>query len=84
MPKKCYVYMGVEEPETLSLGLAQSHSFRTIATILRRVPSTMSRKHARNAMSEPYSCPHSAHPSGGPRARQPWQARKLVAPWLWR
>jgi IS30 family transposase len=46
--------MSAEERETLSLGLARGHSLRTMATVLRRAPSTVSREHARNAMSARY------------------------------
>jgi IS30 family transposase len=40
--------MSVEERETLSLGLAQGHSLRTMAIVLWRAPSTISRESARN------------------------------------
>jgi IS30 family transposase len=40
--------MSVEERETLSLGLAQGHSLRTMAIVLGRAPSTISRESARN------------------------------------
>ena len=49
MKKKSYTHMSVEERETLSLGLAQGHSLRTMATMLGRAPSTISRESARNA-----------------------------------
>ena len=44
--------MSAEERETVSLGLARGHSLRTMATVLRRAPSTVSREHA--AMSPRY------------------------------
>jgi len=40
--------MSVEERETLSLGLAQGHSLRTMAIVLGRAPNTISRESARN------------------------------------
>jgi len=46
--------MSVEERETLSTGLSHGHSLRTMATMLRRAPSTVSRESARNAMRGPY------------------------------
>ena len=39
MPKKCYIHMSVEERETLSLGLAQGHSVRTMVTVLGGAPA---------------------------------------------
>lgn len=44
MPKTCYTHMSVEERETLSWGLAHGDSLRTMATVLRRAPSTLSRE----------------------------------------
>jgi hypothetical protein len=73
MPKKCYTHVSVEECETLSQGLAQGHALRTMATVLGRVPSTVSREHARNTntMSGPYIVPARRRPWWWPRARQP-------------
>ena len=84
MPKTCYRHMNVEERETLSLGLALGHSLRTMATVLGRAPSTVSREAARNATrGQPYrAC--TAHPRAAARARQPRRPRKLLDPWLWR
>ena len=84
MKKKSYTHMSVEERETLSLGLAQSYSLRTMATVLGRSPSTISREAARNATrGQPYrAC--TAHPLAAARARQPRRPRKLLDPWLWR
>ena len=48
MKNKSYTHMSVEERETLSLGLAQGHSLRTMAIVLGRAPSTISRESARN------------------------------------
>ena len=36
--------MSADEPEAFSLGLARSHSWRTMATVLRRAPSTVRRE----------------------------------------
>ncbi|TFG59649.1 MAG: helix-turn-helix domain-containing protein, partial [Nitrospirales bacterium] len=49
MKKKCYTHLSPEERETLSVGLAQGHSIRTMAIVLGRAPSTLSRESARNA-----------------------------------
>ncbi|MEO6202033.1 MAG: helix-turn-helix domain-containing protein, partial [Nitrospirales bacterium] len=47
--------MNGEERETLSLGLAQGHSCRTMAIALGRAPSTISREAVRNATkNQPY------------------------------
>ena len=77
-----YTHMSIEERETLSLGLAQGHSLRTMATVLGRAPSTVSREHARNARGHPYrAC--TAQTLAATRARQPRRLRKLRDPWLW-
>jgi IS30 family transposase len=82
MPTKSYRHMNAEERETLSLGLAHGHSLRTMATVLRRAPSTVSRESARNAMSARYrAC--TAQTLAAARARQPRRPRKLLDPWLW-
>lgn len=83
MANQCYTHMSVEERETLSLGLAQGQSLRTMATVLGRAPSTVSREVARNASRDrPYrAC--TAQPLAAARARQPRRPRKLLAPWLW-
>jgi len=75
--------MSAEERETLSLGLAHGHSLRTMATVLGRAPSTLSRESARNATrGRPYrAC--TAHTLATGRARQPRRLRKLLDPWLW-
>jgi IS30 family transposase len=49
MKKKSYTHLSVEEREIVSLGLAQGHSLRTMATVLGRAPSTVSRESTRNA-----------------------------------
>ena len=82
MSKKCYRHMSIDERETLSLGLAQGQSLRTMARMLGRVPSTVSREHARNVRGHPYrAC--TAQRLAAARARQPRRARKLLDPWLW-
>ena len=82
MPKNCYTHMSVEERETLSLGLAQGQSLRTMARVLKRAPSTVSREHARNARGNSYrAC--MAQSLAAARARQPRRPRKLLDPWLW-
>ena len=74
--------MRIDERETLSLGLAQGQSLRTMARMLGRVPSTVSREHARNVRGHPYrAC--TAQRLAAARARQPRRARKLLDPWLW-
>jgi len=75
-------HMSAEERETLSLGLACGHSLRTMATGLRRAPSTVSREHARNAVRAPYrAC--TAQTLAVARARQPRRSRTRLDPWLW-
>ena len=82
MPKQCYTHMSIEERETLSLGLAQGYSLRTMARVLGRAPSTVSRESARNARGHPYrAC--TAQSLAAARARQPRRPRKLLDPWLW-
>ena len=48
MPKRSDRHMSAEDRETLSLGLAHGHSLRTMARVLGRAPSTVSRESARN------------------------------------
>ncbi len=48
MLTRSYRHMSAEDRETLSLGLAQGHSLRTMARVLGRAPSTVSRESARN------------------------------------
>ena len=74
--------MSAEERETLSLGLARGHTLRTMATVLRRAPSTVSPEHARNAMSARYYA-RTAQTRAAARARQPRRPRTLLDPWLW-
>ena len=82
MSKKCYRHMSIDERETQSLGLAQGQSLRTMARVLGRAPSTVSRESARNARGHPYrAC--TAQRLAAARARQPRRSRKLLDPWLW-
>ena len=84
MTKRCYTHLSDAERETLSLGLAHGHSLRTMAAVLGRAPSTVSRESARNAAEgQPYrAC--TAQTLAAARARQPRRPRKLLNPWLWR
>ena len=83
MSIRSYRHMTAEERETLSLRLAQGHSLRTMARVLGRAPSTVSRELARNATrGRPYrAC--TAHTLAAIRTRQPRRPRKLLDPWLW-
>lgn len=83
MLTRCYRHMSAEERETLSLGLAHGHSLRTMARVLGRAPSTVSREVARNVTrGRPYrAC--TAQTQAAARAGQPRRPRKLAAPWLW-
>lgn len=82
MRKHCYTHMSIEERETLSLGLAQGYSLRTMASVLGRAPSTVSRESVRNARGHPYrAC--TAQRLATARAQQPRRPRKLLDPWLW-
>ena len=83
MLKQCYTHLSAEERETLSLGLTHGHSFRTMARVLGRAPSTVSRESARNtARGHPYrAC--SAQVQAAASACQARRARKLLDPWLW-
>ena len=79
MRKHCYTHLSAEDRETLSLGLTHGHSLRTMARILGRAPSTVSREYARNTTrGRPYrAC--TAHTQAATRARQPRRSRKLMA-----
>ena len=83
MPTRSYRHMSAEERETLSLGLAHGHSLRTMASVLGRAPSTVSRESARTTVrSRPYrAC--TAQVQAAARACQPRRPRKLLDPWLW-
>ena len=78
-----YTHMSVDERETLSLGLAQGQSLRTMARVLGRAPSTVSRESARNTTrGRPYRACTAQHLAVA-RARQPRRSRTLLDPWLW-
>ena len=83
MPTKCYTHLSAEDRETVSLGLAHGHSLRTMARVLGRALSTVSRESARNRpRGHPYrAC--TAQVQAAARARQPRRPRKLLDPWLW-
>ena len=81
MRKQCYTHLSIEERETLSLGLAQGYSLRTMARVLGRAPSTVSREAARNTRDHPYRA-YLAQRLAVTRARQPRRPRKLLDPWL--
>ena len=83
MLTRSYRHMSAEERETLSLGLARGYSLRTMATVLGRASSTVSRESARNTTrGRPYrAC--TAQVQAVTRARQPRRPRKLLDPWLW-
>ena len=83
MQTRSYRHMSAEERETLSLGLARGYSLRMMATVLGRVPSTVSRELARNTTrGRPYrAC--TAQSQAVARAHHPRRPRKLLDPWLW-
>jgi IS30 family transposase len=83
MHTRSYRHLSAEERETLSLGLTQGHSLRTMARILGRAPSTVSREVTRNTtQGRPYrACTAQSH--AATRAHHPRQPRKLLDPWLW-
>jgi IS30 family transposase len=82
MRTRSYQHRRAEERETLSLGLAPGHSLRTMAKVLGRVPSILSRESARNTTrGHPYrAC--TAKTRAGARACQPRRSRALLDPWL--
>ncbi len=83
MRTRLYRHLSAEERETVSLGLTHGHSLRTMARILGRAPSTVSREVARNrTRGHPYrACTAQSHATA--RAHHPRRARKLLDPWLW-
>ena len=83
MSKRSSRHMSADERETVSLGLAQGHSLRTMAAVLGRAPSTLSREYARNTTrGHPYrAC--TAQAQAVTRACQPRRLRKRLDPWLW-
>ena len=83
MSKQCYTHLSDADRETLSLGLTHGQSLRTMAKVLGRSPSTVSRALGRNTTrGHPYrAC--TAQTLAAARARQPRRPRKLLDPWLW-
>lgn len=83
MHTRSYRHLTVEEREALSMGLTHGCSLRTMAQILGRAPSTLSRELARNRTSnQPYrAC--TAQTQAATRAQQPRRRRKFLNPWLW-
>lgn len=67
----------------MSLGLAHGHSVRTLAAVLGRALSTVSRELAHNGTrGRPYrAC--TAQAQARAKAHQPRRPRKLLDPWLW-
>lgn len=84
MKKKTYTHLSFEERETLSFGLAQGQSLCTMATVLGRPLSTLSRERTRNTpRNGPYrAC--TAQTLATTRSCQARRPRKLLDPWLWR
>ena len=67
MRKQYYTHLSAEDRETLSLGLTHSHSLRTMATVLGRAPSIVSRESARNTVrGRPYSRLYGVGPGDPP------------------
>jgi len=83
MPQQCYTHVSDTDRETLSLGLAQGQSLRTLGRVLGRAPSTVSREVARNNARGRPSRACTAQAVAATRARQPRRPRKLLDPWLW-
>lgn len=83
MRTRPYRHLSAEEREIVSLGLTHGHSLRTMARLLGRAPSTVSREVARNTTrGHPYrACTAQRHATA--RAHHPRRARKLLDPWLW-
>ena len=83
MSKQYYTHLSDTDRATVSLGLTHGHSLRTMARVLGRAPSTVSRELGRNpTRGHPYrAC--TAQTRAAARARQPRRPRKLLDPWLW-
>ena len=83
MRTRSYRQLSADERETVSLGLAHGHSVRSMAAVLGRAPSTVSRELARNTTrGHPYrAC--TAQIQAAARTRHPRRPRKLSDPWLW-
>lgn len=83
MRTRSYRHMSAEERETLSLGLAHGYLLRTMARVLGRASSTLSRELVRNVTrGQPYRvC--TAHTLATGLGCQPRRLRKLLDSWLW-
>ncbi len=75
--------MSVKERGSLSLGLVHGHSLRTMAIVLGRMSSTVSREFACKAMRGPFRA-SPAQTRVEARVRQPRQPRTLLDPCRWR
>ena len=84
MKKKTYTHLSFEERETLSFGLAQGQSLRTMATVLGRPLSTLSRERTRNTPRNGSYRACTAQTLATTRSCQARRPRKLLDPWLWR
>lgn len=78
-----YRHLSAEERETLSLGLTHGYSLRTMAQLLGRAPSTLSREVARNRSPDQLYRACAAQTQATIRAQQPRRQHKLLDPWLW-
>ncbi|HMS85171.1 MAG TPA: IS30 family transposase [Nitrospira sp.] len=83
MHTRRYTHLSAEDRETLSLGLVQGRSLRSLARTLGRAPSTLSREWARNTTRGHSYRAGTAQAHAAARARQPRRLRKLEDPWLW-
>lgn len=80
---RCLRHLSAEDRETLSLDLIQGASLCTLARVLCRVPSTLSREYARKTTrGRPYRA-RAAQTQAATRAREPRRSRTLVDSWLW-
>jgi IS30 family transposase len=84
MTKRCYTHLSDAERETLSLDLAHGQSLRTMATVLGRAPSTVSREYVRNAArGQPYRACTTPPPGWRPGRVSRGARVNFVDPWLW-
>ena len=83
MSKQCYTHLSDADRETLSLGLTHGQSLRTMAKVLGRAPSTVSREVGRNRTRGHPSRACTAQVQAAARARQPRRPRTRLDPWLW-
>ena len=78
-----YRHMRAEDRETVSLGLARGQSLRTMAWVVGRAPSTVSRESARTTTRGRPDRAGPAQIQAAARARQPRRPRKRLDPWRW-